>query len=88
MRWNGPAFTAGIGSGETLVAVNGQAYSSDVLTDAVKAAKDGSAPIQLLLKYQDQYKTIPVDYHGGLQYPHLVRIDGTPDYLDQIIKAK
>jgi predicted metalloprotease with PDZ domain len=88
VRWNGPAFKAGIGSGETLVAVNGQAYSSDVLTDAVKAAKDGSAPIQLLLKYQDQYKTIPVDYHGGLQYPHLVRIDGTPDYLDQIIKAK
>jgi predicted metalloprotease with PDZ domain len=88
VRWDGPAFKAGIGSGETLVAVNGQAYSSDVLTDAVKAAKDGTAPIELLLKYQDQYKTVPVDYHGGLQYPHLQRIKGTPDYLDQIIKAK
>ena len=88
VRWNGPAFKAGVGSGETLVAVNGQAFTPDVLTDAVKAAKGGTAPIQLLLKYQDQYKTVPVDYHGGLQYPHLVRIKGAPDYLDQIIKAR
>ncbi len=88
VRWNGPAFKAGVGSGETLVAVNGQAFTPDVLSDAVKAAKGGTAPIQLLLKYQDQYKTVPVDYHGGLQYPHLVRIKGAPDYLDQIIKAK
>ncbi len=88
VRWNGPAFKAGIGSGETLVAVNGQAYSADVLQDAVKAAKAGKASIELLLKYQDRYRTVPVDYHGGLQYPHLERINGTPDYLSQIIKAK
>src|SRR5574337_1995978 len=88
VRWNGPAFKAGIGSGETLVAVNGQAYSADVLKDAVAAAKDDKAPIELLLKYQDKYRTVPVDYHGGLQYPHLERIEGTPDYLSQIIKAK
>jgi predicted metalloprotease with PDZ domain len=88
VRWNGPAFKAGIGSGETLVAVNGQAYSTDVLQDAVKAAKGGNAPIQLLLKYHDKYRTVPVDYHGGLQYPHLERIKGTTDYLSQIIKAK
>jgi predicted metalloprotease with PDZ domain len=88
VRWNGPAFKAGIGSGETLVAVNGQAYSSDVLKDAVAAAKGDKTPIELLLKYQDKYRTVPVDYHGGLQYPHLERIKGTPDYLSQIIKAK
>lgn len=29
-----------------------------------------------------------VDYYGGLQYPHLVRVNGTPDYLDEIIAAK
>ncbi|MBS0381056.1 MAG: M61 family metallopeptidase [Proteobacteria bacterium] len=88
VRWNGPAFKAGIGSGETLVAVNGQAYTAEVLTDAIKDAKDGKAPIELLLKYQDQYQTVPVDYHGGLQYPHLERIEGTPDYLSQIIKSR
>ena len=88
VRWNGPAFKAGITSGATLVAVNGQAYKPEVLEDAIKAAKDGKAPIELLLKYQDQYKTVPVDYHDGLQYPHLVRVEGTPDYLSQIIKAR
>ena len=88
VRWKGPAFKAGVTTGATLVAVNGQAYTSDVLQDAITAAKGGNSPIQLLLKYQDEYKTVPVDYHDGLQYPHLVRVDSTPDYLSQIIAAR
>ena len=88
VRWDGPAFKAGVSTGATLVAVNGQAYSKDVLRDAIAAAKDGKAPIQLLLKYQGGYRTVPVDYHGGLQYPHLVRIDGRPDYLSEIIAPR
>ncbi|HEY8011991.1 MAG TPA: peptidase M61 [Rudaea sp.] len=88
VRWNGPAFKAGVSTGATLVAVNGHAYTSDILKEAITAAKDGKAPIQLLLKYQSEYRTIPVDYHDGLQYPHLVRVEGTPDYLSQIIAAR
>ena len=88
VRWNGPAFKAGVTSGATLVAVNGHAYKPDVLKDALTAAKTDKTPIQLLLKYQDEYKTVPVDYHAGLQYPHLVRIEGTPDYLSQIAAAR
>ena len=88
VRWKGPAFKAGVTTGATLVAVNGQAYTSDVLQDAITAAKGGNSPIQLLLKYQDEYKTVPVDYHDGLQYPHLVRVDSTPDNLSQIIAAR
>ncbi|HEX5314680.1 MAG TPA: peptidase M61, partial [Gammaproteobacteria bacterium] len=88
VRWNGPAFKAGVSAGATLVAVNGHAYKPEVLKDAITAAKSDKAPIELLLKYQDEYRTVPVDYHGGLQYPHLVRIKGTPDYLDQIITAR
>ena len=74
VRWNGPAFRAGVSTGAALVAVNGQTYSSDVLKSAIAAAKGSKAPIQLLLKYQGGYRTVPVDYDGGLQYPHLVRI--------------
>jgi predicted metalloprotease with PDZ domain len=88
VRWDGPAFKAGIGSGGTLVAVNGQAYKADVLKRAITAAKDSKQPINLLIKYLGDYRTVAVDYHGGLQYPHLVRVAGTPDYLDQIIAAK
>ncbi|MGH8118764.1 MAG: M61 family metallopeptidase [Rhodanobacteraceae bacterium] len=88
VRWNGPAFKAGIGSGDTIVAVDGQRYSPEVLKDAVKSAKGGQAPIRLLLKQFGEFRTVAVDYHGGLQYPHLERVKGTPDYLDDIVKAK
>ncbi len=88
VRWGGPAFRAGVSTGATLVAVNGQAYSSDALKEAIAAAKTDKAPITLLLKFQGNLESVPVDYHGGLQYPHLQRIAGTPDYLDQIIAAR
>jgi hypothetical protein len=29
-----------------------------------------------------------VDYHDGLQYPHLVRVKNAPDYLGEIIAAR
>ncbi|HEV2621926.1 MAG TPA: peptidase M61 [Frateuria sp.] len=88
VRWDGPAFKAGVSTGATLVAVNGDDYSRDVLKQAITAAKGGTAPIQLLLKFQGGYRTVSVDYHGGLQYPHLVRVQGTPDYLSEIIAAR
>ena len=88
VRWNGPAFKAGVSTGATVVAVNGQEYSPEAMTNAIAAAAHSSDPIMLLLKYQGEYKTVAVDYHGGPQYPHLVRVEGTPDYLDEIIAAK
>jgi predicted metalloprotease with PDZ domain len=88
VRWDGPAFKAGVSTGATLVAVNGHDYSSDVLKAAITAAKAGKSPIELMLKYQGEYRTVPVDYHGGLQYPHLVRVEGTPDYLSRIIAPR
>ena len=88
VRWDGPAYQAHVSTGATLIAVNGHAYTNDILQEAIAAAKDNKSPIQLLLKYQGEYRTIPVDYHSGLQYPHLVRMEGTPDYLSQIIAAR
>ncbi|HET7650487.1 MAG TPA: M61 family peptidase [Gammaproteobacteria bacterium] len=83
--WDGPSFKAGIGAGMKLVAVNGREFSPEVLKHAITAAKDDSAPIQLLIKNLQYYKTYNVDYHGGLRYPHLERVKSAPDYLDQII---
>ncbi|HEV2607940.1 MAG TPA: peptidase M61, partial [Xanthomonadaceae bacterium] len=87
VRWNGPAFKAGI-SGGTLLAVNGHEYKSERLDDAIKAAKAGNGPIELLVKYGDVYKTFRVDYHEGLKYPHLERIAGAPDRLSAILTAR
>lgn len=88
VRWDGPAFNAGIGSGTQVVAVNGMAYDADVLEEAIKAATNSKAPIELLVKEFDRYRTVKLDYHGGLRHPHLVRIEGKPDYLTPILSAR
>jgi hypothetical protein len=31
---------------------------------------------------------VAIDYHGGLRYPHLERIEGKPDRLTAIFTAK
>lgn len=89
VRWDGPAFNAGIGTGTQIVAVNGTEYSKDALEDAVKAAKaDKNAKIVLMVKEFDRYRDIAIDYHDGLRYPHLERVEGTPDYLTPIFTAR
>jgi predicted metalloprotease with PDZ domain len=82
------AAKAGIGPGMKLVAVNGRRFSAEILRDAIKSAKTGAAPIELLVENTDYYKTYKIDYHGGEKYPHLVRDDSKPDLLTEILKAK
>ncbi|MDE3032807.1 MAG: M61 family metallopeptidase, partial [Acidobacteriota bacterium] len=87
--WDGPAFKAGLAPGMSLVAVNGHAFSADALRAAVTAAaQDPRATIALLVKNFDEFKTIQVAYHGGLQYPHLVRDPSRPDTLTDLLKAR
>ncbi|HWZ85884.1 MAG TPA: PDZ domain-containing protein [Thermoanaerobaculia bacterium] len=79
-----PAAKAGIAPGMRLVAVNGRRYSERILRDALKAAKDGKEPIELLVENVDIFKTVTVDYHGGERYPHLERDAAKPDYVSAI----
>jgi predicted metalloprotease with PDZ domain len=82
-----PAFEAGISSGMKVVGVNGRVYTHDLLEDAIKASKDTTQPITLLVIVDEYYQTSTINYHGGLRYPHLVRDESKPDYLDDVIKA-
>nr|WP_313632193.1 peptidase M61 [Brevundimonas naejangsanensis] len=86
--WGGPAFEQGLTSGWEVVAVGGRAASADVLKEAVTAAKGSPEPIELILKNGDVFKTVRFDYHDGLRYPHLERIEGTPDRLGDILSPK
>jgi predicted metalloprotease with PDZ domain len=88
VAWDGPAFRAGVSTGASVLAVNGEAYSPKVMAHALLEAEHTHSPVRLLLRYQGEYKTVAVDYYGGPRYPHLVRVNGTPDYLDEIIAAK
>ncbi|SEO86139.1 Predicted metalloprotease, contains C-terminal PDZ domain [Luteibacter sp. UNC138MFCol5.1] len=75
-QWEGISAKAGLVPGVTIVAVDGKDYSGQVLKDAVTAAKSTTAPIEFLIKDIEEYRTVKVDYHGGLKYPHLVRGEG------------
>ncbi|QNA89989.1 M61 family metallopeptidase [Massilia sp. Dwa41.01b] len=85
--WDGVGFRAGLAGNATIVAVNSKVYKPEVLKAAVKAAKGGKAPIELLVKKGNTLRTIALDYHDGLRYPRLERIPGTPDRLEAIYKA-
>ena len=86
--WNGPAYLAGIAKDMQVVAVNGIAYKAERLKRALIAAKQGKQPIEFLLRQGDAYRSVRIDYHGGLRYPHLGRIDGTPDRLQQVLAPR
>ena len=88
VQWDGPAFKAGLTIGAKLLAVNGIAYDTDRLKEAITEAKKGGPPLSLLVKSGDHYKTVEIDYHGGLRYPRLERIEGTPDLLSAIYTPK
>ncbi len=77
-------------SGEmTIVATNGETYDGDRLKEAVKAAaKPGAGPIELLVKTGERYRTVKLDYHGGLRYPKLEKVGAAPAALDAILAAR
>ena len=83
-----PAYEAGVSSGMKIMGVNGRVFTSDLLDDAIKASKENSQPITLLTLVEDYFRTCTVNYHGGARYPHLVREDGRPDYLDELAKPR
>ncbi|HEX6880927.1 MAG TPA: peptidase M61 [Terriglobales bacterium] len=85
VRWNSPAFKAGIVPDMQLVGVNDQAYSVDTLRAAIVAAEKSTEPIKLLMKRDDSFFTVSLDYHGGLRYPHLEKVGSGASLLDEIL---
>ena len=86
--WGAAAFQAGLSAGVRVLAVDGTEFSADGLKDATTAAKGGSQPVELTVKDDDRYRTVRIDYHGGLRYPHLERVAGAPARLDAIATPK
>ena len=88
VAWESPAFKAGLIMGSTILAVNGFAFKPEALRVAVKNAKGGNTPIELIVKNGERYQTVRIAYYGGLQYPQLVRVNGTEDRLTEILKPR
>jgi predicted metalloprotease with PDZ domain len=87
--WDSPAFAAGIAPRAVVIAVDGRAYTAKLLREAITAARtDPARRIELLVRRGDRYETVELDYHGGLRYPRLERIDGRLDLLTEILTPR
>ncbi len=83
-----PAYAAGLGSGMKVIAVNGRKWSKDIIRAALRGGMHSQQPLSLLAENGEYYNTYQVNYHEGERYPHLVRVEGPPDILDEIIKPQ
>ncbi|MGH9498028.1 MAG: M61 family metallopeptidase [Terriglobales bacterium] len=81
-----PANDGGLSPYMKIVGVNSRQFSVDTLKRALQDAMSNSRPIQVLVSNTGSFETHDIVYHYGLRYPHLERIDGTSDYLDDILK--
>ena len=85
--WDSAAFNAGLAIGSEVVAVNGRKFDGNALKQAIKAAGGGSAP-QLLIHDGDVYRTVTLDWHGGLRYPRLEKVGTGSGTLDALLAPR
>jgi hypothetical protein len=88
VRQGSPAWDASLGIATTIVAVNDRAYSTAALVAALDAAAKTHAPVALLVRHGDVYRTISLPYYDGPRYPHLERLANIPDRLSEVVKPR
>ena len=88
VRWDGPAFKAGLTAGAKLIAVDGLAYEPERLHSAISRTKTSGEPVDLLVRVGDRFHSVRIDYHGGLRYPHLERDPAQKPLLDEILAPR
>jgi predicted metalloprotease with PDZ domain len=83
-----PAYAAGLAPGMKVIAVNGRKWSKDLIGAALKAGLHNQQPLSLLAENGEYYNTYQVNYHEGERYPHLIRVEGQANLLDEMIKPE
>jgi len=81
-----PAFESGVSPYLRIIAVNGRAFSVDELNRAIAGSRSSAGTIVITATNTGAIETHEIHYQGGNRYPHLERIDGTADYLSDILK--
>jgi predicted metalloprotease with PDZ domain len=80
------AYNAGIGPGMRITAVDGRSWSTDTMRKEIEKTEQSTKPLEFLAANGDYVQTFAINYHGGMRYPHLERIEGRTDYLDEMIR--
>jgi predicted metalloprotease with PDZ domain len=82
------AAKAGLAPGMKIITVNGRPWSTDVLHEAITAAKSNTTPIELVVENGSFTGVYKLNYHGGERYPHLERDSTKPDLVGEVIKSR
>jgi predicted metalloprotease with PDZ domain len=85
VRVGSTADKAGFAPGQKITAINGRVFTIQLLTDALKAVKGTSTPVQLIVQDEDTIAPVSLSYSEGLRYPRLTRAPRTPDLLTEIL---
>ena len=80
------AWKAGLAPEFQIVAVNGRAFTTPLLHQAIQKAEGSGPPIELIVENAGYFKTIRLDYHDGEKYPQLERVPTAHDRLDDILE--
>ena len=83
-----PAFEAKLAPGMTILAVNGRKWNQHSFPEALHEAQQTKQPIVLIVENANFYKTYSIPYFDGEKHPHLERVEGKPDLLGDILKAR
>lgn len=89
--WEGPAFKAGLAPGTQIIVVNGLAFEPERLKQRVRESAQSHDPLSLIVREGETFRTVTLNYHGGLRYPHLERAQGTAaraPLLDSILAPR
>jgi predicted metalloprotease with PDZ domain len=86
--WDSAAFNAGLTMGSELVAVNGRKFDGDALKRAIKAAAGAGPAPELLIHDGDVYRSVKLDWHGGLRYPRLQKVGTSQGTLDALLAPR
>jgi predicted metalloprotease with PDZ domain len=83
--WDSAAFKAGLAPGAKLLSVNGSRFSLQHLLASIDAS--GGATLLLDYEMEGVRSTAELRHPGGLRYPRLKRVEGTPDRLSKLLAS-
>ena len=82
------AARAGLAPRMKILAVNERRYNREEMLDAIREAAKNHRAMDLLIENSDFVKSHSINYFDGVKYPHLERVEGQPDILTEIIRAR
>lgn len=85
VAWDSAADKAGLAPGVKLVAVNGSKFSLEHLRSSINASNE--RPLSIDYEMEGVQSSAELSYRGGLRYPRLNRMEGTPDRLSELLAS-